>query len=95
MGRTQKWVYHREPSHFPEDFPERLESFREATGLSYRGLARLLRVSARNVWRWKAGTKPDPGHLFALFSLAAELGLLHHLLPALAQQEFGDGAEDR
>lgn len=91
MGRTQRWVYHSEPSHFPEDFTERLESFRKAAGLSSRGLARRLRVSARSVWRWNAGTKPDPGHLFALFSLAAEMGLLHHLLPVLARPESDDG----
>ena len=51
------------------------------------GLARLLRVSARCVWRWKAGTKPDPGHLVSLFNLAAEMGLLHILLPAVGEPE--------
>ena len=87
MSRTQQHVYHVEPSRFPPDFPERLERFREAAGLSWRGLARCLRVSARCVWRWKAGTKPDPGHLISLFNLAAEMGLLHILLPAVKETE--------
>ena len=87
MGRRQQWVYHVEPSQFPPDFPERLERFREAAGLSWRGLARLLRMRARNVWRWRSGTQPDAGHLYALFSLAAEMGLLHHLLPTVAGSE--------
>ena len=37
MGRRQQWVYHVEPSRFPPDFPERLEGFREAAGLSSQG----------------------------------------------------------
>ena len=85
--RRQQHVYHVEPSRFPPDFPQRLERFRDATGLSWRGLARRLRVSVRCVWRWKKGTKPDPGHLFALFDLAAEMGLLHILLPAVREPE--------
>ena len=85
MSRTQQHVYHTEPSPFPSDFPERLERFVEAAGLSWRGLARRLHVSARCVWRWKAGTKPDSGHLVALFNLAAEMRLLHILLPAVGE----------
>ncbi len=87
MGRRQQWVYHVEPSRFPPDFPERLERLREAAGLSWRELARRLRVRARSVWRWRAGTRPDAGHLYALFSLAAEMGLLPHLLPAAGARE--------
>ena len=87
MVRRQQHVYHVEPSRFPPDFPERLERFRQAAGLSWRGLARRLRVSVRCVWRWKKGTKPDPGHLFSLFNFAAEMGLLHILLPAVGEPE--------
>ena len=90
MSRAQQCVYHVEPSRFPPEFPERLEKFVVASGLSWRGLARRLRVSARCVWRWKAGTKPDPGHLVALFSLAAEMGLLHILLPAVREPEAAE-----
>ena len=54
----------------------------EAAELSSRGLARLLRVDNRMLRRWRKGTQPDPGHLIALFTLAAEMRLLHILLPA-------------
>ncbi|MDE2837095.1 MAG: helix-turn-helix transcriptional regulator [Chloroflexota bacterium] len=86
MSARQRWVYHVEPSRFPEDFPQRLERFRKAAGLTSRGLARRLRVSVRCVWRWNAGSRPDAGHLVALFNLAAEMGLLHILLPAAGEQ---------
>lgn len=85
--RRQQWVYRMEPSQFPLDFPERLERFMEAAELSSRGLARLLRVDNRMLRRWRKGTKPDPGHLVALFTLAAEMGLLHILLPAVGEPE--------
>lgn len=90
MVRRQEHVYHMEPSRFPPDFPDRLERFNKAAGLSWRGLARRLRVSVRCVWRWKKGTKPDPGHLFSLFDLAAEMGLLHILLPAVGEPEAAE-----
>ena len=86
MGR-QRWVYHREPSRFPEDFPERLDRFRAAAGFSSRGLARRLRIDARMMRRWRSGTKPDPGHLVALFTIAEEMGMLHHLLPAAGEPQ--------
>ena len=87
MGRRQEGVYHTEPSRFPPDFPQRLERFRKAAGLSWRGLARRLKVSARCVWRWKAGTPPDSGHLIALLDLAAGMGFLHILLPSAGTPE--------
>ena len=76
-----------EPEEFPQDFPERLERFRQTAGLSWRGLARLLKVNARTVRRWKAGAKPGSGHLVSLFDLAAGMGLLHHLLPSVGEPE--------
>ena len=87
MGRRQEGVYHVEPSRFPPDFPKRLDLFRKAAGLSWRGLARRLRVSARCVWRWKAGMPPDSGHLIRLLDMAAEMGLLHILLPSAGEPE--------
>ena len=62
MGRRQERVYHVEPEEFPQDFPERLDRFRQAAGLSWRELARRLKVNARIVRRWKAGAKPGIGH---------------------------------
>jgi DNA-binding transcriptional regulator YiaG len=90
VGRRQQWVYHIEPEEFPTDFPDRLDAFRQAAGLSWRGLARRLKVNARTVRRWKSGATPGSGHLVSLFSLAAGMGLLHLLLPEAGKAE-GDG----
>ncbi len=81
MGRRQRYVYHVEPEVFPEDFPDRLDRFRQAAGFTWGGLARELKVNARTVRRWKAGAAVGSGHLVSLFALAARLGLLHILLP--------------
>jgi len=74
-------VYGLAPSQFPADFPVRLAAFRDAADLTWRELARLLSINVRSVHRWRAGTRPDAGHLLALLGLAAERGLLHLLLP--------------
>ena len=84
MGRLQQHVYRTAPSRFPPDFPERLDRLRREAGLSWRELARALRVDARMLRRWKSGTKPDQGHLYRLFVFAAGRGLLHCLLPGAA-----------
>ena len=62
----------------------------EAAELSSRGLARLLRVDNRMLRRWRKGTRPDPGHLIALFTLAADMGLLHILLSAAGDPESAE-----
>lgn len=87
MGRRQQWVYHVEPEDFPADFPERLDLFRQSAGLTWRGLARLMKINARSVRRWKAGTKPGSGHLISLLNLAARMGLLHILLPSALESK--------
>ena len=87
MGRQQELVYHVEREEFPQDFPDRLDAFVEAAGLSWRGLARLLKVNARIVRRWRAGAKPGSGHLVNLFDLAAGMGLLHILLPSVGEPQ--------
>lgn len=89
MSRRQQWVYHIEPEEFPPDFPRRLDAFRRAAGLSSRGLARLLKINARLVFRWQAGAAPGSGHLVSLFTLAAGMGLLHLLLPEVGEPEGG------
>ena len=83
----QKWVYHKLPSEFPPDFPQWLESLKEATGLTWLGLARALGVDARMLRRWRTGTQPGSGHLIALFRFADGLGLLRHLLPEVEDRE--------
>ena len=85
MGRQRELVYHVAREEFPQDFPERLEAFVVTAGLSWRGLARLLKVNARIVRRWRAGAKAGSGHLVNLFDLAAGMGLLHHLLPSVGE----------
>ena len=80
LGR-QRWVYRLEPPRFPDDFPKRLERFKVASGLSWRGLARELCIDVRLVKRWRKGARPDSANLIALFNLAAGVGLLHLLLP--------------
>ncbi len=87
MGRRQQWVYHVQPEEFPSDFPQRLDAFRQAAGFTWRGLSRQLKVNSRTVRRWKAGARGGPGHLVSLFRLAAEMGLLHLLLPELGEAE--------
>ena len=84
MGRRQQHVYHSEPARLPPDFPERLDRLRREAGLSWRGLARALRVDVRTLRRWRNGTAPGPGHLYALMVFALERGLLHCLLPGAA-----------
>ena len=49
-------------------------------------MARRLMANARTVHRWKAGSKPGPGHLV---NLAAGMGLLHILLPSVGEPEAG------
>ncbi len=85
MGRRQQYVYHTLPEVFPEDFPDRLDRFRQTARFTWRGLARELKVNDRTVRRWKAGSRVGSGHLVSLFALAARLGLLHHLLPEVGE----------
>ena len=61
----------------PDDFPQRLELFKEAAGLSWAEIARRLGTSDLNLRRWRAGTRPHPDHLMALLDLAEGMGLLH------------------
>ena len=54
----------------PEDFPQRLNRFKEITGLSWEGMAMCMGVDPRQLQRWRQGTKPCGDALFALFLLA-------------------------
>ena len=92
MGR-QRWVYRLEPPRFPEEFPQRLERFKEASGFSWRGLARELCIDIRLIKRWRNGASPGPGNLVALFALAAGMGLLHLLLPEAGVKESVEEAD--
>ncbi len=74
MGRRYRM---RRPVHnvFPRDFPARLQLFKEASGLSWREIARRLGVSPHRIRCWRTGTVPSSTHLFFLMLLADELGL--------------------
>lgn len=82
VGR-QRHVYHVEPGQFPEDFPGRLDRLRQAAGLSWREMARRLKINDRTVRRWRLGAQPNSAHLYSLLNFAAGEGLLHVLLPAV------------
>ena len=80
MG-VQKRVYRPIEFEFPPDFPERLVRFKEASGLSWKGLARLLGVRPYRIWKWRErGVDPSPAHLFLLLTLAEAMGLRDGIL---------------
>ncbi len=59
----------------PDAFAAALERIREASGLPWKELARLLGTSTLNLWRWRNGVRPNMEHLLSLQELAGELGL--------------------
>ena len=54
----------------PEDFPERLERFREESGLSWGELAACLGVDHERVMNWRRGALPRDSALPNLMRLA-------------------------
>ncbi len=63
------------------DFSKGLEAFKEASGLPWAEIARLLGTSTLNLWRWRnRGVLPNMHHLLALQELADSRDL-GHLLP--------------
>ena len=62
-----------EPVEFPEDFPERLQRVKEATGLSWNEFASALGMDARQVARWRKGVEPCGSSMLALFRLAVHV----------------------
>ena len=78
----------REVHAFPEDFPRRLEQVKDASGLTWKELARRLGTSPLTVRRWRQGTRPNALHVFALLDLAASLGLAHLLSAGRVRQRW-------
>ena len=72
---------------FPDDFPQRLERLRAASGLTWRALSRELGVSVRSLYRWRAGTRPDAAHMLAIVEFATERELLDCLLSGTDEGE--------
>ena len=81
---------------FPDDFPQALERFKEASGMTWDEIAWLLGTTTATLWRWQnAGIRPNAHYLVALQELAVSMGL-GHLLPTirvmtLPAQGPGDG----
>ena len=55
---------------FPEDFPQRLVRLKEASGLSWRGMARALGVDPKQLRRWRKGVEPAGGAMLSLLRFA-------------------------
>ena len=72
-------THHRRVTYvFPDDFPQRLERFREESGLSRAELARCLGTYPYTIKRWsEARVRPNAQHLMALQDLADRMGLGH------------------
>ena len=62
----------------PHDFPERLERFKEESGLSWAEIARRLGTDPHTIRRWRdEEVRPSVRHFAALLNLANDLGLGH------------------
>ena len=80
MG-VQRRVYRPVEYDFPSDFGERLELFKQASGLSWRALARIMGVNPHRLRQWrKNGTAPNPANLFLLLTIAEAMGLRDGIL---------------
>ena len=60
---------------FLDGFPERLNRFKDASGLSWAELARRTGTNTLTVRRWRAGAHPNSQHLLALIDVASKLNL--------------------
>ena len=54
----------------PQDFPKRLERLKEASGLSWRGMARVIGIDYKLLRRWRKGAAPSGGSMLSLFLFA-------------------------
>ena len=54
----------------PRDFAQRLERLKEASGLSWRGLARALGVDPKQLARWRKGVEPCGGAMHSIHRFA-------------------------
>ena len=70
----------------PADFAGALTRLKEASGLTWAELARLLGTTTSNLWRWRNGVLPSTRNLLAIQDLARRLDLAH-LLPTASARE--------
>ena len=65
----------------PEDFPQRIVRLKEASGLSWRGMARALGVDPKQLRRWRRGVEPGEGAMLSLLRFASRVpGGVHILM---------------
>ena len=57
----------------PEDFIDRLTLLKEATGLSWEGLAACIGVDGRQLLKWRQGAEPCGGAMLSLVRLATRM----------------------
>ena len=57
----------------PEDFGRRLERLKEASGLSWRGLARALGVDPKRLGHWRKGVELCGGAMHSLHRFASRM----------------------
>ena len=76
-------------------FPQRLNRLKEASGLSWSGLARTLGVDRKQTRRWSGGTEPRGGSVLSLFHFGNRMpGGLDILLGRDAEPDLPDDEED-
>ena len=82
---------------FPGDFPQRLERFREASGMALAELSRRPGAHPHTVRRWRNdGVRPGTKHLMAPLNLAGSLGLARLLTGRSCQRDAErDGSSAR
>ena len=80
MPRQRRTYPRRESQAFPDDFPQSLVRFKDASGLTWRELSHRIGTNPLTLRRWCAGGRPNSQNLLALLNLAHELSL-SHLLP--------------
>ena len=57
----------------PEDFGRRLERLKEASGLSWRGFARVLGVDPKRLGQWRNGVEPCGGAMHSIHRFASRM----------------------
>ena len=73
----------------PEDFTDRLRRLKEASGLTWSGLAQALGVDRKQLNRWRKGTEPCGGAMLSLLRFARRMpGGLDILIGGAAQMTF-------
>ena len=74
----QRTYYSRRTYEFPDDFPQRLERFKEESGLTWADINRHLGAHDQTTRRWRKGhARPSTPHMMALLNMAGSLGLRH------------------